>query len=285
MAEASRLSRLRQDGGAFHLGPRTRVLVTGNDAKRYLSGQLSNDPTKIPPNGSIRALLLTAKGKLCAPVVVMETEGGYLLDADATLHDGLIARVGRYIVADDVAVEDISPDDVGWHVFGAVSREAKGVDVERLGELGRDCLDLPAGVLEATTDEIELLRIERGIPKWGFELDEDTLPHEAGLDRSHVDFHKGCYVGQETVSRVQSVGRTNRILRGFLGAFTPRPGALLDAGGLRLGTITSAARHFELASSAALGYLNTRTTEVRFAVTSPSGESLGECQIHEFPLV
>ncbi len=78
--------------------------------------------------------------------------------------------------------------------------------------------------MEARSDEIELLRIERGIPRWGNELSEDTLPQEAGLDEMAVDFKKGCYVGQEVVSRIHSVGRVNRRLCGFVGDFEPRHG-------------------------------------------------------------
>lgn len=285
MPEITRLTQLRREGGWFPLGGRAKALVTGTDAQRYLSGQLSNDVGNLRHDSALPALLLTAKGKLTATVIVKLTEAGYLVESEPALREELIARLEKYVVADDVTIEDISTEDAGWHCFGSCSENVEGIRVDRLGVIGRDCPALPAGAMVAEPGERELLRIERGIPTWGAELNADTLPHEAGLDRTHVDFHKGCYVGQETVSRIESVGRTNRLLRGFVGDFSPLPGAILEAGGQHLGTITSAARHFELASGAALGYLNTRTTEVRFAVTSPSGEALGECHIHEFPLV
>src|SRR6202008_642685 len=62
----------------------------------------------------------------------------------------------------------------------------------------------------------ETLRIEAGIPRWGHELDENTLPPEAGLDLTHIDYHKGCYIGQEVISRLRSVGHVNRQLTGFI---------------------------------------------------------------------
>ena len=76
--------------------------------------------------------------------------------------------------------------------------------------------------MEAGKDEIELLRIERGIPRWGNELSEDTLPQEAGLDEIAVDFKKGCYVGQEVVSRIDSVGRVNQTPLWICRRFRPR---------------------------------------------------------------
>ncbi len=123
-----------------------------------------------------------------------------------------------------------------------------------------------------------MLRIERGIPRWGSELSEDTLPQEVGLDQIAVDFKKGCYVGQEVVSRIHSVGRVNRHLCGFVGDFDPfkASGAtlLVDAGGQKAGRLTSAMFHPELrktvrlASSKArrLIYLSPLRTKVVLAL-------------------
>ena len=70
----------------------------------------------------------------------------------------------------------------------------------------------------AGEDIAETLRIEAGVPRWGAELNEDTLPPEAGLDRAAIDYHKGCYIGQEVISRIKSVGHVNRSLTGFASA-------------------------------------------------------------------
>jgi folate-binding protein YgfZ len=67
------------------------------------------------------------------------------------------------------------------------------------------------------TEDYERLRIERGIPAWGAELTEETLPPEAGLDNTHIDYHKGCYIGQEVISRLKSVGHVNQTLCRFRG--------------------------------------------------------------------
>jgi len=266
----------------FPVGPRTRVRVTGPDRVRYLNGQLTRNAASINPREALPALLLTAKGKIVAPVFAWSEGDAILLDSHPAIGEALLARVSRYAVADDVEFEDVSRDSCGWHVVGEIEGDPPGLLVPRTGLPGRDVPDQPAAFPVLPPAQIECLRILAGTPEWGAELDPDTLPHEAGMDRHWVDFHKGCYVGQEVVSRVESVGRTNRILRVFLGDFPPQPGLLLAApDGAPAGTLTSAAPHFGLAGSAGLGYLNRRAEATRFQVHDSTGKTLGECQIHE----
>ena len=153
---------------------------------------------------------------------------------------------------------------------------------------GLDLSNAPENLMEAGSDEIELLRIERGIPRWGNELSEDTLPQEAGLDEIAVDFKKGCYVGQEVVSRIHSVGRVNRRLCGFVGDFEPSKSTfatLLSAGGHKAGRLTSAAYHPELQKTVSLGFVQTQIADSSFSVVDESGACLGSAERSEFPLV
>jgi folate-binding protein YgfZ len=104
----------------------------------------------------------------------------------------------------------------------------------------------------------EVIRLEQAVPKWGRELQENTLPAEAGLDRTHIDFHKGCYIGQEVISRIKSVGHVNRHLVGFVVDREIPSGAdvFSTADPERpCGIITSAGWSFALESPIALGYL------------------------------
>lgn len=283
----SRLARLRSEGGCFLLGPRLRLEVAGADRIRYLNGQVSNDLRKLTPRAALAALVLTAKGKLCAEVFIWSEGDALMIDADAALADTLPARLERYAIADDVTFEVLPEDGKRWHVFGPAASGREGVKIRRLGVEGVDvgaAPDLP----EATGEETETLRIERGVPRWGRELDEDVLPHEAGLEHAAVDFHKGCYVGQETVSRLQSVGRVNRRLCGFWGDFPAENAASLSlAGGdgSKAGRLTSAIRHPETGRTAALGYLSVRAEGPSFSVIDESGACLGAAERSEFPLV
>lgn len=282
----TRLSHLRREGGAFVPGPSARIRVTGADRLRYLNGQLSNDLRGLRPGSALRALVLTARGKLCATTFVWLENEAILVEAEGVSGEDLLARLERYAISDDVGFE-VLPEDVSRaHIFGPAATPCDGLRISRLGMEGCDSDGLPDGVMLASPEEIEILRMERGIPKWGRELGEDTLPQEAGLEKSAVNFQKGCYVGQEVVSRIQSVGRVNRELAGFVGDFDPaRATGLLTAEGARAGTLTSAVFHPELGRAAALGFVSTRLSETTFVVVDETGACLGGAERSQFPLV
>lgn len=279
----SRLSLLRRDGGCYSPGPRARVRLSGADRLRYLNGQTSNDLRQLTPGAALPSLVLTTKGKLCAPVLVWTDGDTLVVETVAELGETLLARLERYAIADEVsfALEEAAP----VHVFGPAADSLPGLRVHRLGAPGCDVSAPPDGLILATAEEAEILRIERGLPAWGRELTEDTLPQEAALDRTHVNFHKGCYVGQEVVSRLHSVGQVRRQLAGLVGAFAPADAAtLVTPAGEPAGTITSAIAHPELGRTAALGYLSTRVSGTVFHVLDKTGACLGEAERSEFPL-
>lgn len=284
----SRLSTLRREGGFFFLGPRTRICVTGADRLRYLNGQLSNDLRRLAPGEAMASLILTAKGKLCADVFVWFDEEALVVEGHASLEKTLPARLERYAVSDDVAFDLMPQDPQRCHVFGLSSAGKGGLRIRRLGVEGVDLRGAPDNLMEASNDEIELLRIERGIPRWGDELSEETLPQEAGLDQIAVDFKKGCYVGQEVVSRIHSVGRVNRYLCGFVGEFDPlkgRAATLLASNDHKAGRLTSAAYHPELQQTVSLGYVNARAPDSSFSVVDETGACLGRAERSQFPIV
>jgi len=278
-----RLQALRHEGGFFPLPPRARLRLSGTDRLRYLNGQASNDLRQLKPAEAMRALILTAKGKLCADIFVWQEEGALIVDADIALGESLLTRLERYAIADDVTF-DLVDTIGGFHAFGAASAACTGLSIRRLGTEGRDTLDAPSA-LEATAEEMEILRIERGLPCWGCELTEDILPQEAGLEHEAVSFSKGCYVGQETVSRLRSVGHVNRHLAGFIGDFPEDAIILCTAANETVGRVTSAVEHPELGKKIALGYLSTKCAEDHFSVFNESGACLGRAERSQFPLV
>lgn len=212
---AERLDRVRREGGWFLLRDRAQLRLTGADRVRYLNGQVTNDVRRLVPGGAAQqACVLSARGKLDAVVWIWAEAEALVVDVETDLAEALAARLERYIVADDVTLEAL-PMAKGVHVFGLSAAATEGRLIARLDVAGVDREDSPAHLLEASPAEIERLRIERARPKWGAELGPDTLPAEAGLDETAVDFHKGCYIGQEVVSRVRSVGHANRALRRF----------------------------------------------------------------------
>ena len=281
---ADQLRSTRVTGGVFQLPARLLVRLSGKDAFRYLNGQVTRDLTRLTDREAIPACLLTPKGKLCAPLLIHREGDDLLIETDPSLEESLLARLDRYIVADEVT-HTVEPPKNGVHFFGAVAtgKEA-GLRTSRMGVPGLD-LESTAGLdlLDATMKEhlldarvIETLRIERGLPVWGREMNEETLPPEVGLDRTHIDYDRGCYPGQETISRLKSIGRVRRLLHTLRSSPGQplHPGMhLLDAGKKELGVISSAAEQWDTGSWVALAILPRETIEPLFAFDPLTGET------------
>jgi folate-binding protein YgfZ len=224
----------------FDLSGRTLLCLSGADRLRYLNGQVSQDLKKLAPGRALPSCVTSAKGRLQAEIWVTQTDDALWVDAAPELRDALAARLERYIVADDVVIEDHTGRHAMLHCTGsrphgdAFPGGFSAVRADRLGAEGWD-VRLPKdridGVLAALGGtgalageaDWEALRVFRGIPAWGAELNEETLPPEAGLDKTHIDYHKGCYIGQEVISRLKSVGHVNRSLFRFHGVSEALP--------------------------------------------------------------
>ena len=296
----------------MNLSDRVKLRLTGADRVRYLNGQVTANVQKLAPGVATRACVTSAKGRLCADVFISSEGDGLLVDAEPELRESLAARLDRYIVADDVTLEDVT-DGIGLvHILPAPGagleslRSANFSPFEpiRSRRFGWDGFDffMPAGATAGVVDQLiehhelldetlrEILRIEAGIPRWGRELDENTLPPEAGLERTHIDYDKGCYIGQEVISRIKSIGHVNRGLAGFVAGENGmlKAGMRVFTGGgesVETGVLTSAAWSFALEKSVALGYVKRG---------SPTGElfarEIGEpgpgliVRVQDFPL-
>ncbi len=277
----TRLRTLLDSGGAFPVERKSLIRVSGSDCVRYLNGQLTIDVLRLPAGRARSALLLTAKGKLCAALWIWKDDDALLLEVDECLLQETLDRLEKYIISDDVTLTVIPPASPVFHVFGTGASPDGCLKIPRLGVEGFDTTHVPDATLMAGPEELEFLRISRALPRWGFELDSSILPQEAGLDVTSVDFDKGCYVGQEVVSRLKSVGRVNRRLQAFAGqlARTERGSLSLrlpDQPGKVAGTITSKCDDLELAQSIALGYLNREFEDLSsFVVADADGNALG----------
>jgi folate-binding protein YgfZ len=237
---------------------------------------------------------MTAKGKMNALVWISASESALHIDADPELRDDLSARLERYIIADDVMLEDVTDEWGLLHWIGSESPLSAAPPAEiriykssRFGLGGLDILG-PKTALESVqlpshqlvdAETLECFRIEQGIPRWGAELDENTIPVEAGLDATAIDYHKGCYIGQEVISRIKSIGHVNWNLCGFVSDAIIAPGAELLHEGKPVANITSSAWSAALEKAVALGYLK-RGTEAA-TLNSPAGE----VRVRSLPLI
>ena len=260
-------------GSYLELSDRTKLRLTGADRIRFVNGQITNDVRKATSSAAIAACVLNPKGKLNAHIYLSAQNDAILIDADAALNESLRARIERYIIADDVQVEDVTDQFSLLHVLGAEVpvTESVVVQVNRFGQPGVDIwveLSRSDAVIESLSanlpvcdlDCAEVLRIEQGIPRWGAELTEEIIPIEANLEESCIDYAKGCYIGQEVISRMKMSGQRNKSLCGIMPvddvAF--EPGAKLISGDKdqrEIGWITSAIHSDRLGKHIALGYL------------------------------
>lgn len=187
--------------------------VTGPDRVRYLNGQVTNDVSRLVPGESAAACLCSIKGKVEDLVWIHAEEEALVLDGEAVRRDPLWTRLNRYLIADDCEIEEL-PATILHHFDPARGGERS----RRLGRTGWD-LFLPAGSgtpvpAEGAISDADwsLAEIRARIPRAGLEITGNEFPSELGLDAWAVDFHKGCYLGQEIVSRLRSVGRVKREL-------------------------------------------------------------------------
>jgi tRNA-modifying protein YgfZ len=228
---------------------RAYVRVDGPDAADYLQRMVSNDVEALAPGEACPALLLTAKARVIAPVVVWRRgERDFLVLTEPELGEVVRALLTRMRLRAQCDIEPETHDSV--LVFGD---DAAGIRTDFPG-----AVEVVDSGLSPTVEagELERRRIEAGVPRWGREIDERILPAEAGLDATHVDFGKGCYPGQEPVARLHYRGHPNRGLRVLELAEVPAYDAELVHEGKAVGRVTSAARR-EDGSVIALAYVRT----------------------------
>jgi folate-binding protein YgfZ len=228
------------------------VGVGGPDAADYLQRMVSNDVEALGVGESCPALLLTAKARVIAPLVVLRRGAeDFLLLTEPGLGEVVRSHLVRMRLRARCEIEPeqheavlVFGGDVGFATDWPGAREA-----------------LDAG-LEPTLseDELELRRIESGVPRWEREIDDRILPAEAGLDATHISFSKGCYPGQEPVARLHFRGHPNRGLRVVELDEIPEYDAPLLHDGREVGRVTSAARR-EDGSVVALAYVRTEVPD------------------------
>lgn len=242
---------------AAFLPDRGVVKVSGEDARNFLNGLITTDVTSLRPGLGRFGALLTPQGKIVVDFLITEAPagqgGGFLLDCPRALAQTLATKLAFYKLRAKVAVENLS-DGLGvlaaWNgepaaqpdlTFADPRDEALGLRILAPEEFKQKVADLIGAEL-VDSSAYEAHRIARGIPRGGLDFSYgDAFPHETNMDRLHgVDFDKGCYVGQEVVSRMQHRGTARtRIVKVLLEGPAPEPGATIIAGDKPVGTIGS----------------------------------------------
>jgi folate-binding protein YgfZ len=244
---------------AAFLPDRGVVKVSGDGARDFLNGLVTTDVALLRPGLGRFGALLTPQGKIVTDFLITEAPsghgGGFLIDCPRALAQGLADKLGFYKLRAKVGIENLS-DSLGvvavWDGEPAMKPDLAFADPRHpaLGwrilvpeELAQKVADLiGAEMVDSTAYDAH--RIASGAPRGGLDfMYGDAFPHETNMDRLHgVDFDKGCYVGQEVVSRMQHRGTARtRTIRILLDGPAPEPGAAVVAGDKPVGTMGSAA--------------------------------------------
>ena len=236
------------------------VKVVGDDARRFLNGLVTNDMTNVTPGQPRFAALLTPQGKIIVDFIIAEAPaedgGGFFLDCPRALALTLVEKLNFYKLRAKVICEDLSEVLGVMAVWDGTADSEYGLSYPdpRLPALGSRIMlpphlaaeaaaDLSATLVNADTYEVH--RIALAIPRGGMDfMYGDTFPHEADMDQlGGVDFDKGCYVGQEVVSRVEHrASARSRVVPIVYEEFAPSSGLPVTAGGKQVGTLGSTAK-------------------------------------------
>jgi tRNA-modifying protein YgfZ len=234
------------------------IKVVGDDARRFLNGLATNDVGKVAPGQPRFAALLTPQGKIVVDFIIAEAEpgdgAGFFLDCPRALASALVEKLNFYKLRAKVLVDDLS-EALGVMALwdgAAVSEFGLGYADPRLVGLGTRVM-LPPHLAQEAADDLgatltdadayEAHRIALGVPRGGTDFNYgDTFPHEADMDQlAGVDFEKGCYVGQEVVSRVEHRNSArSRVVPIVYDDNTPMAGLPVMAGEKSIGMLGSA---------------------------------------------
>ncbi len=263
---------LHHGAAVVDLSARGRIRAAGEDRQRLLHAMTTNHVQELEPGRSLYAFFLNAQGRILADVYIHCAADHLLLDVEPEMREKVFAHLDRYIIADDVTLEDVTEATAELAVAGpsaaALRRGEMVFDSTLTGQPGFRVV-VPAaekaallaalraaGCVEATAEEARTVRLENGLPRYGEDVTEANLAQETGLLHA-LHFNKGCYLGQEIVERVRSRGHVNKTLRALRieAGEAPAAGTKVLSGGKEAGEITSAVYSPAQGCVRALAYL------------------------------
>jgi len=270
---------LTQTGGWAELLGRTTISMRGADRQKLLHSFCTADIKSLAEGECCEAFVLNGKGKTIAHVLVLSLADHLLLSTTAGQAELLISHLDKYIIREDVTLENQSESTCSFFVCGekvaaslfqlvtelpernkVITQDVAGVvfhvanvEVAGCGYLviagigNRDWFQqslTESGLTTASPDALDLLRVERGMPWFGIDIDDRNLPQEVQRDSEAISFTKGCYLGQETVARIDAIGHVNQLLVRLVFSEGPLPvvGAELFSDEKSVGRVTSVAQ-------------------------------------------
>jgi folate-binding protein YgfZ len=280
--------------GLVALGSRTQIELLGRDRTTFLHNLCTNDIRKLPIGQGCETFFTNVQGKVLAHVHAWAGDESLIVETVPGLGEKLLAHLDRYLIREQVELVDRSQQWTEFLLGGAKSVELLarcGLALEHTQlshrtaqiagfeiSLRRVDITLPAafllscaiehanqieqaleaaGAIRCGWDALEMARLETGFPWYGQDISEENLAPEVGRDPQAISYVKGCYLGQETIARIDALGHVNRMLVGvgFETADAPSPGTELFCDGKGVGRVTSAAFSPKLQAALALAYV------------------------------
>lgn len=284
------------EGAAFiDFSNRGRLCLVGADRQAFINGQVTNNVKALKAGQGCYAALANAKGKMTSDLNIFVLQDEILLDFEPGLTDAVQDRLQKFIIAEDVEIVDAARDYGLISIMGPTAGEevaqarfplpatpfsiikthgeAYVAATPRIGGAAIDIFypmndaSLPnefKGLPRCSIEALETVRIERGIPRFGVDMDENTLAPEA-LAENAISYSKGCYIGQEVIARIRTYGQVAKALRRIHfdpAAQTPKAGDKIHHDGKDVGWITSATWSPKFARPVALGYVRKECNQI-----------------------
>ena len=307
-------------GCGFAELPRTVIEVRGNDRTQFLHSFCTNDVKKLAPGQGCEAFITNHQGKTIGHGFIFCEAERLVIGSVAGQAAALIGHFDRFVISEDVIFCDLSDQVQIFLVAGreaaTMLRPLTGADppAEMLGFTHPQLAGCPctlfrvpyagdhsflvrtsaadtalvrstfesAGARRCKDDAVEAVRIEAGFPFFSRDITDANLPQEVNRDKQAISFTKGCYLGQETVARIDALGHVNRLLVGLQFGATEVPPAStpLQAAGKEVGLVTSSCWSPALGAPLALAYLRRAQSTMGTRLESPAGE----CELIALPL-
>lgn len=269
---------IRSGGAGFIELPRGLIAVSGKEAVQFLDGMITNDMKTLADGAQMLAAFPNAQGRLLAVVRVLRQGDRFIIETEEATREKVHQNLFRFTFAGDFFVEDLSEQYRYFELLGETDHSSLfllGISTdEPIVFEGRSAgVFIPAAsadVLRNSLKELEWVRIrhdlyetfriESGIPKYGVDMDENTIVPELGLD-GMISYTKGCYIGQEIIARIHFRGHVAKQLTGLLSEAGAATTGLLQGvelktnEGKNAGRITSVAFSPKLGCDVAIGYV------------------------------
>lgn len=286
--------------GSVELVDWSSVTLTGADRQAFLNNFSTNEVKKLAPGEHCEAFLTSVKGKVLGHVLVHCRGHELVLITVPGQATKIIEHLERYVIREDVQLEDTTAKRryvlvaggeragdglnhdtwIRWHVLRSAVCGLLEATPERLPAMLAELKS--AGATACSYGAFDALRIESGTPLFGIDFDAENLPQEVGRDELAISFTKGCYLGQETVARIDALGHVNQQVTGvkFAGTRGPDAKAELTRDGKPAGHVTSVTYSPQLRAPLALAMIRRQWLPPGTALESP----VGPCEVVELPL-